>query len=455
MSDLGFVSVLPTLLVFILALITRRPIESLISGAIAGLIIIYGPNFVEGFAETSIRVMTDKDVAWVILVCGFMGSLIGLLIRTGATSAFTEKISRYVKSAKGVLMASWVLGIIMFVDDYLNSLAVGSAMRNLTDTYRISREKLAYVVDSTAAPISVIIPFSTWSVFFSGLIVANGIAPEGEGLSTYIAAVPYMLYAWVAVLLVPVVISGAIPALGSMKTAEHRAQTTGQTVPPDAMHIEDANKSIEPKPGVTPRISMFVVPMLVLISATLYFDKDFLIGIYVTLAGTATVILMTRILDMNDTFDTIIDGFKTMIEPLAVLVAAFILKDVNDSLGLANYVVESMQPVLTPELLPAIIFVSMGLVSFMTGSNWGVFVIILPIVTTLANNLGADMTLVIGATLSASTFGSHACFYSDATVLTAQATGCTPMQHALTQIPYALIAAFISVLGYLVLGYVW
>ena len=455
MNDLGFVSVLPTLLVFILALITRRPIESLICGAIAGLIIIHGPKFVEGFAETSLRVMTDKDVAWVILVCGFMGSLIGLLIRTGATSAFTEKISRYVKSAKGVLMASWVLGIIMFVDDYLNSLAVGSAMRNLTDTYRISREKLAYVVDSTAAPISVIIPFSTWSVFFSGLIVANGIAPEGEGLSTYIAAVPYMLYAWVAVLLVPVVISGAIPALGSMKTAEHRAQTTGQTVPPEAMHIEDANKSIEPKPGVTPRISMFVVPMLVLISATLYFDKDFLIGIYVTLAGTATVILMTRILDMNDTFDTIIDGFKTMIEPLAVLVAAFILKDVNDSLGLANYVVESMQPVLTPELLPAIIFVSMGLVSFMTGSNWGVFVIILPIVTTLANNLGADMTLVIGATLSASTFGSHACFYSDATVLTAQATGCTPMQHALTQIPYALIAAFISVLGYLVLGYVW
>ena len=453
MSDLGFVSVLPTLLVFILALITRRPIESLISGAIAGLIIIHGAKFVEGFAETSLRVMTDKDVAWVILVCGFMGSLIGLLIRTGATSAFTERIARHVKSDKGALMASWMLGIVMFVDDYLNSLAVGSAMRTLTDKYRISREKLAYVVDSTAAPISVIIPFSTWSVFFSGLIVANGIAPEGEGLSTYIGAVPYMLYAWVAVLLVPVVISGAIPALGSMKTAEHRAQTTGETVPPDATHIEDANKTIEPKPGVTPRIAMFVMPMLVLISATLYFDKDFLIGIYIALAGTATVILVTRILDLRDTFDTIIDGFKTMIEPLAVLVAAFILKDVNDSLGLANYVVDSMEPLLTPELLPAIIFASMGLVSFMTGSNWGVFVIILPIVTTLANNLGSDMTLVIGATLSASTFGSHACFYSDATVLTAQATGCTPMQHALTQIPYALIAAFISILGYLVLGY--
>jgi len=382
-----------------------------------------------------------------------MGSLIGILIRTGATSAFTEKMSTWVKSPKSALMASWVLGIFMFVDDYLNSLAVGSAMRNLTDKYRISREKLAYVVDSTAAPISVIIPFSTWGVFFAGLIVANGIAPEGEGLITYISAIPYMLYAWVAVLLVPVVVAGWVPALGSMRQAEMRAQTTGQTVPPGAEHIDKANQSIQPKEGVKPRIPMFVAPMTLLIAATLWFDKDFLVGIYITLGCTAVYVMLARILDMHDTFDTIIDGFKTMIEPLGVLVAAFILKDVNDSLGLATYIVATMEPLLTPELLPAAIFASMGVVSFMTGSNWGVFVIILPIVTSLANNLGADMTLVIGATLSASTFGSHACFYSDATVLTAQATGCTPMQHALTQIPYALIAATISLAGYVVLAY--
>ena len=154
-----------------------------------------------------------------------------------------------------------------------------------------------------------------------------------------------------------------------------------------------------------------------------------------------------------DTFDTIVDGFKMMIEPLGVLVAAFILKDVNDTIGLAPYVVSTMQPLLTPQSLPAVIFASMALVSFMTGSNWGVFVIVLPIVTALANNLGADMTLVIGATLSASTFGSHACFYSDATVLTAQASGCTPFQHAITQIPYAFIAAAISVAGYLLIAY--
>ena len=453
MEDLGAISLIPTLVVFVLAIITHRPIESLISGSIVGLIIIHGEQFIGGFAETSVRVMTDDDVAWVILVCGFMGSLIGILIRTGSTSAFTEVMARFVKSQRSALMATWVLGIFMFVDDYLNSLAVGAAMRKLTDKYKVSREKLAYVVDSTAAPISVIIPFSTWGVFFAGLIVANGIAPEGEGLTTYISAIPYMLYAWVAVLLVPLVISGVIPSLGAMKKAENRAQTTGETVPPDAVHIEQANESIQPRPDVKPRISMFVIPMLVLVLATLYFDKDFLVGIYITLGSTVIFIIAARIMSMHDTFDTVIDGFKTMIEPLGVLVAAFILKDVNDVLGLAGYVVSTMQPLLTPESLPTVIFVSMGLVSFMTGSNWGVFVIVLPIVTALTNNLGADMTLVIGATLSASTFGSHACFYSDATVLTAQASGCTAMQHALTQIPYALIAALITIMGFLMLAY--
>jgi Na+/H+ antiporter NhaC len=158
-------------------------------------------------------------------------------------------------------------------------------------------------------------------------------------------------------------------------------------------------------------------------------------------------------MDMQDTFNTIIDGFKTMIEPLGVLVAAFILKDVNDVLGLVPYIVNMLQPILTPESLPVVVFTSMAIVSFMTGSNWGVFVIVLPIVTALSNNLGADIILVIGATLSASTFGSHACFYSDATVLTAQASGCTPMQHAITQFPYALIAAAVSIAGYLAIAY--
>ena len=452
-ENLGFISVIPTLIVFALAVWTRRPIESLIAGSIAGLLIAHGTGFVGGFADTSVRVLTDEDVAWVILVCGFMGSMIAILMRTGATSAFTGWMAGRVKTRAGSLYVTWLIGIAMFVDDYLNSLAVGSAMRNLTDKYKVSREKLAYIVDSTAAPISVIIPLSTWAVFFGGLLETNGVAEDGQGVLVYIQAIPYMFYAWAAVLLVPIVISGRIPDLGAMKTAERRAIDTGQTVPPEAAHIEKANQAISQKEGSSASAWMFILPMLALIGFTLYFEIDFLKGVYVTLALTVFAVLAMRILDMNDTFDTIIDGFKTMIEPLGVLVAAYILKDVNDVIGLPSYVIGTIEPYLTAESLPAIIFGTMALVSFATGSNWGVFVIVLPIVVTLSNNLGANMTWVIGATLSASTFGSHACFYSDATVLTGQATGCTPLQHAITQIPYAMIAASISLIGYLALGY--
>lgn len=444
---------LPTTLVFALALWTRRPIESLLSGSILGLVMLEGAGFVNGLAEVSVDVLTDPDVAWVILVCGLMGSLIALLMRSGAASAFTAFLERRVANERRALFATWFLGIALFVDDYLNSLAAGAAMRDITDRYRVSREKLAYVVDSTAAPISVIIPFSTWGAFFAGLLVANGVAEEGGGLSFYISAIPYMFYAWAAALLVPMVIAGWIPNLGSMRAAEARAKETGVTVPPEAAHIDAANQAIKPVAGAKPRLWLFVAPMVLLVAATILSGNDFLVGIYIALGLTTLTILALRILDLAGAFDTILDGFKTMLEPLTVLVAAFILKEVNDGLGMAPYVVSLLEPVLSAELLPVAIFLCMGLVSFLTGSNWGVFVIILPIVVSLGTSLNADMTLLIGATLSASTFGSHACFYSDATVLTSQATGCTPMQHALTQLPYALIAALLSSIGYLVLGF--
>ncbi len=192
----GLLSLAPTALVFFLAIWTRRPIESLLCGSLLGLLMLHGGGFVTGMAEASIAVLTDPDVAWVILVCGLMGGLIALLMRSGATSAFTDFLTGRVGNERGALFATWLLGIAMFVDDYLNSLAVGAAMRNITDRFRISREKLAYVVDSTAAPISVIIPYSTWGAFFGGLLVANGLADEGQGLSVYISAIPYMFYAW-------------------------------------------------------------------------------------------------------------------------------------------------------------------------------------------------------------------------------------------------------------------
>ncbi len=450
MTEFGVLSLVPTLVVVGLALWTHRTIESLLAGTLVGLFMVSPSDPLTLAAEISLAVMMNETVGWVILVCGFMGSLIALFIRTGAVTAFTRAVIARVDSRRGGLLTAWVLGLFLFVDDYLNSIAVGAAMRKVTDSFGTSREMLAYVVDSTAAPVSVIIPISTWAVFFGALLVENGVAPEGQGVRAYIEAIPYMFYAWAAILVVPLVIVGVIPPIGPMKRAEARA-AGGVTVPPGAEHIEAANQSITTKEGVRGHPGEFIGPMALLALSTWYFDYDFLKGIYLTLALYILMIAVRRTLTVDETYNAVLDGFKTMFEPLAALVAAYLLDQINGRLGLSEFVIEVISPHMTADLLPLAIFLSMGALSFATGSNWGVFVIVLPIVVTLANALGASMPLVIGATLSASTFGSHACFYTDATVLTAQATGTTPYQHAITQIPYAMIAAAIAAVLYLLI----
>ncbi len=451
----SFVSVLPALLVLVLAIWTRRPIESLISGALVGLFMLHGMALLPEFAATTLRVMTSEDVAWIILVCGFMGSLIALILRAGGFMAFSGFLRARVNSACGVLMGTWVFGLLLFVDDYMNSLAAGTAMRELAEEHGVSSEKLAYVVDSTAAPVSVIVPFSTWSAFYTGLIVSSGMASATEGFALYLESIPYMLYAWFAVLLVPAVATGVVPTFGPMRSADKRGAHTNEESPsPTASPPLSVDAESGPKPGVVPRLSLFVLPMLALVGGTFWFDRDFLSGIYFALGGLIVALLGLRILEFDEAFETVLRGFISMIEPLAVVVASFTFKEVNDALGLPAYVVGIIEPVVTPELLPVAIFVSMAILSFITGSNWGIFAIVMPIVATLSQNLGADPAIVIGATISASTFGSHACFYSDATVLTARATGCTPFDHALTQFPYALIAAGAAISGYILLAWV-
>lgn len=262
-----------------------------------------------------------------------------------------------------------------------------------------------------------------------------------------------MFYPWVAVIMVPLFIYRWVPPFGPMKKAELRAEESGQCVPPGAEHIDEEIGHLEANAETTGSIWMFLLPMASLAFFTWWFDFDFLMGIFVTLGGMILAFIGLKRFSPAQTFDNILEGFKSMLDALAVLVAAFVFNEVNTSLGLADYVINTAQPLITAEMLPFIIFTIMGFVSFATGSNWGVFVIILPIVTVLGHNLEANMTLVIGATLSASTFGSHACFYSDATVLTAQASGCTPFQHAFTQLPYAALAGCIAAVGYLILGY--
>lgn len=440
-ADPGWESLLPAIVAVVTAVLTRRPIESLLAGVFAGLLLLGPSTSLASFSSILLEVMMDETIAWVIIVCGLMGSLITLLMRVGAANAFSQALASRAKSASSALLYTWLLGLLIFIDDYLNALAVGSAMRKVTDKFRVSREMLAYVVDSTAAPICVLVPISTWAVFFAGVLEVSDVAEAGQGMALYISSIPYMLYPWVAALMVPLVATGRIPALGMMKTAQANAELHGNAAHQDEFVVAEGQDS-----GRV-HIYHFLLPLFAMLGFSLWYDLDVQIGVIMAVAATIVLYGVQRLLAWTEMFDAVLEGIRIMIPALTIVVVAFMFKEVNDRLGLPVFVIDNVTPYMTATLLPLVVFITMGLITFATGSSWGVFAIAIPIVLPLAESVGVSLPLAIGALISASAFGSHACFYSDATVLSAQGSGCGVMEHALTQIPYALIAAIISGVG--------
>ena len=440
-QDPTWVTLLPAMVAVVTAVLSRRPIESLLAGVLTGLLLLEPTSALSNFSSILLEVMMDETIAWVIIVCGLMGSLIALLMRVGAASAFSRALAARATGQGSALIYTWLLGLLIFIDDYLNALAVGSAMRKVTDKFGVSREKLAYVVDSTAAPICMLIPVSTWGVFFAGVLESSEVAAPGQGMALFVSAIPYTLYAWFAVLIVPLVAIGRIPALGMMKTAEAQFAAGGVVSADDEYALADVADDERVK------TYHFLLPIVALLGFSIWYDLDVQLGVIVAVAVTILLYGLQKLMPWGEMFETVLDGIKIMVPALTIVVVAFIFKEVNDQLGMPMYVIESVAPLLTPLLFPFVVFVTMALISFATGSSWGIFAIAIPIVMPLADSLGVSAPLALGALLSASAFGSHACFYSDATVLAAQGSGCGVMEHALTQIPYALIAAGLAAVG--------
>lgn len=448
MEQTSAIVLIPTLIVLLTAIITHRPVASLIIGVISGILLHSPSNLLSSFSDISLEVMQDPQIAWVIIVCGLMGSLFYLLIATGGVEAFTHAMSRHANTRNKSLLITWLLGLAMFLDDYLNAIVIGNSMKKVTDKFKVSRSMLAYIVDSTAAPTCVLVPLSTWAVYFSVILESTEYVSIGEGIKYYISAIPYMFYPIIALILVPFVATGRFPLFGPMKKEELMVRNKKKK----ELKIEDSEPNN--RRGSNASIWNFILPILMLIAISWFYEIDLLKGIISTLLIILPIMLGLKIIDMNRAFDAILEGFKIMIPPLMIVVAAFMFKNINDQIGLPQYVIETMKPLLSPQLFPVIVFISMAFMSFATASNWGIYVIIIPIVMPLGVALDVPIPLIIGSVLSASSFGSHACFYTDATVLAAQASGVDTMKHALTQIPYALVAAIIASLAYIVFAFV-
>ena len=442
--DYGFVTLLPTLLVLGLAIWSRRTLESVLAGALFAFFIMEGIGFLDAMAEATLATLMTEEVAWVMLVCGLYGGFIGLLVKGGGSYAFGRAVMSRIETKRGGLLATWGLGLVIFLDDYLNSLTVGATMKAVTDRFRTSRAMLAYVVDSTAAPLCLLVPLSSWGAYFASLLEQNGVAPEGQGLSVFIETIPYLFYPMVALLIVPLVALGVIPLLGAMRRAEEQAENGDLGVFEDnALAVQENARG---------GMSVFFFPIIAMVFFTVFPGIDLLRGVIAGILVTFVHYALVRVMPLGELFDTCIDGVKSMVPVLAMLLTLFVFVEANDRLGLTPYVIEAVSPFMTPQLLPVVVFITVSLLSFTTGSNWGVIAITMPIAFPLAQTFEVSIPLVMGALFSASGFGSHACFYSDSTVLSAQGAGCRTHEHAITQLPYALLGATVAAILFVVMA---
>jgi len=448
----GVLTLVPSAFLIIYIFATKRILESLIAASLLGFLMVHRGGFFQAFNDAVMKVLQSEDMAWLFLVCGLMGSIITLIERAGGSLAFGAWVSKRAKTRQGALLWTWLLGMAIFIDDYLNSLTVGSSMAPVTDRHKVSREMLAYVVDSTAAPVCVLVPISTWGVFVGRLLETNGLAAPGEGLATFVGTIPYNFYAWFAALLVPLVIIGVIPALGPMKRAETRARDEGILAPEgsEKIDIKAGEDFVVPD---NPRLANFFAPIVFLVAATIYFDVDMAKGVASTMAFLFVLYLIQNIGDATEFADLAVKGVKNMLLPLLMMVLAFTFAEANEQIGFTSYVIHGAAPLMSPALMPAITFLVLGVTEFITGTNWGMYVIALPIVIPLAQSIGADPMVAVAAVLSAGVWGAHICFYSDATILSSAAAGCDNYRHAVTQLPYGMLGAGLATLAFLAVGF--
>lgn len=452
-DKLGPLTILPSAFLLFYIFWTKRILESLVLGSVLGFIMAYKTGFFWPWNEALLNTMVNEDIGWLFIVCGLMGSIIALIERAGGATAFGNWVAAKAKTERGTLLWSWLLGVVIFIDDYLNALTVGSSMAKCTDKHKVPREMLAYVVDSTAAPVCLLVPISTWAIFIGSLIEQQGLAADGEGLKFFILSIPYNFYAWVAAIVVPLVIIGIIPIFGPMKGAYKRAKETGVLAPPGSEKI-DIRGDKEVKIPDNPKLINFFLPIVVLVIATILTDVDMQAGVIITLVFTFFFYVFQGIMDEMEFFDLVIEGVKNMLLPLVMVVLAYMFAAGNEAIGFLEYVITTATAHVSPQLLPFTVFIILGITEFIMGLSWGMYVIAIPMVIPIALNLGVNPAIVIGAVAAAGGWGSHICFYSDATILTSAATGCDNLRHAFTQAPYGILSAIIAAAAFLVVGFV-
>ena len=464
-------ALIPPIMAISLALITKEVYSSLFLGILTGALLNadFSPvaTLEQTFPKGIMTVLADKWNVGILVFLVILGTMVQLMNRAGGSAAFGTWASNRIKSRAGAQLSTMLLGCLIFIDDYFNCLTVGSVMRPVTDKHKISRAKLAYLIDSTAAPICIIAPISSWAAAVSGFVKG------GNGISIFIQSIPFNFYALLTLLMMVLIIFMKLD-YGPMLLHENNAHQGDLFTTGKGRQASTESKK-EEKVG---HVSDLVIPVVFLIigcvigmiyTGGFFQGKSFIdafaasdasvglvMGSSIALFITIAYYLVRQSLTFSECMDCLPDGFKQMVPAMLILAFAWTLKSMTDSLGAATYVAGLMEHSAGGLMgfLPAIIFVVAVGLAFASGTSWGTFGILIPIVVSCFQELDPQLMIIsISACMAGAVCGDHCSPISDTTIMSSAGAQCEHLNHVTTQLPYALTAASVSFFTFLVAGF--
>ncbi len=490
----GFITILPPLLAILMALLFRQVVVALFAGIWLGSFIITDFNIIRSFYYVLDHYVIDSlsgsngaDHVSIAIFTLLLGGMVGIFSRMGGTQGIVNKISRLATNPRRGQIATWLMGIFIFFDDYTNTLVVGNTMRPLTDKLRISREKLSYIVDSTAAPVACIAVITSWIGFEISLIkdAFDMMGMDRNPFTTFISSIPYSFYP-ILTLAFGLLIAMSRRDFGPMLKAERRARTTGKVLSDKAVPISNIDTELSAAENIPTRWFNAVIPIGIVVAGTVigliitgrsslagsgttgYSLTDvfregnsFVALLWSSLTGCAAAIILAsvqRVLSLTETMNAWLSGIKSMLPAIIILVLAWCIGTVCSDLHTADYLVYKIAGIIEPFSLPSLIFISAAAISFSTGTSWGTMTILTPITIPLAvkildinavSAVSANSILLssIASILGGSVFGDHCSPISDTTIMSSMASAADHVDHVRTQLPYALVVAGISIVA--------
>lgn len=464
-----FWALVPPIVAIVLALITKEVYSSLFVGILVGGLFFSGFSF-EGtvthiFSDGFVSVLSDGYNVGILFFLVVLGCMVCLMNKAGGSAAFGKFAKEKIKTRAGAQLATVALGVLIFIDDYFNCLTVGSVMKPVTDEHKVSRAKLAYLIDATAAPVCIIAPISSWAAAVSGFV-------EGEdGFSIFIKAIPYNFYALLTILMMIFLVVFNVD-FGPMK--KHELNAINGDLFTSGKNEESVPASTDAKGTVIdlviPIITLIICCVIGMIYTGGFFsgasfieafsESDASVGLALgsifAMIITVIIYLIRRVLPFKECMSCIPDGFKAMVPAILILTFAWTLKAMTDSLGAAEFVADAMAQSAAGlvSFLPAIIFLVGCFLAFSTGTSWGTFGILIPIVVAVFANSNPELMIIsISACMAGAVCGDHCSPISDTTIMASAGAQCDHVNHVSTQLPYALTVAAISFVTYIIAGF--